>query len=39
MKATFRALNANNTPILEPVGASHLARRRGKNKPKSSTEV
>ncbi|KAI0207595.1 Ribosomal protein S6 kinase 2 alpha [Lamellibrachia satsuma] len=39
MKATFRALNANNTPMLEPVGASHLARRRGKNKPKGSTEV
>lgn len=39
MKATFRALTDNNAPVLSPVGASHLAQRRGKVRPKSSTEV
>ncbi|XP_074662868.1 ribosomal protein S6 kinase alpha-3-like isoform X2 [Tubulanus polymorphus] len=39
MAATFKALNSSPKPILEPVGASFLAQRRGKNRPKSSTEV
>ncbi|KAL5009638.1 hypothetical protein ScPMuIL_011943 [Solemya velum] len=39
MNATFKALNANTKPLLEPVGASMLAQRRGKNRPKSSTAV
>lgn len=39
MKATFNALNNSPKPMLEPVGASFLAQRRGKNRPKSSTEV
>ncbi len=39
MKATFQALNASPKPMLEPVGASRLAQRRGKAKPLSSTEV
>jgi len=41
MKATFHALkiNTNSKPALAPVGASRLAQRRGKNRPKSSTEV
>lgn len=37
--ATFKALNQNAIAALEPVGASRLAQRRGKNRPKSSTEV
>ncbi|ESO84964.1 hypothetical protein LOTGIDRAFT_236015 [Lottia gigantea] len=41
MAATFNALNGNTKlrPVLDPVGASSLAQRRGKNKPKSSTAV
>ena len=39
MSATFKAINASPKPALEPVGASFLAQRRGKNRPKSSTEV
>jgi len=39
MKATFKALNSSPKPMLEPVGASFLAQRRGKNRPKSSTEL
>lgn len=39
MKATFRALNTSPQQILEPVGASRLAQRRGKARPKTSTEV
>ncbi|XP_064628908.1 ribosomal protein S6 kinase alpha-3-like [Lineus longissimus] len=39
MMATFKALNSSPKPVLEPVGASFLAQRRGKNRPKSSTEV
>jgi len=39
MKATFRALNTSPLQILEPVGASRLAQRRGKARPKTSTEV
>lgn len=40
MAATFRAINNfPEPPNLEPVGASELARRRAKTKPKSSTEV
>jgi len=39
VKATFKALNQNAVSALEPVGASRLAQRRGKNRPKSSTEV
>ncbi|KAG1714899.1 Ribosomal protein S6 kinase alpha-1 [Nymphon striatum] len=39
MDATFRAINRNpDTPSLEPVGASELARRRVKSKPKSSSD-
>ncbi|XP_046353959.1 ribosomal protein S6 kinase alpha-1-like [Haliotis cracherodii] len=37
--ATFKALSNAPKPVLEPVGASRLAQRRGKNKPKSSTAV
>ncbi|KAJ8315718.1 hypothetical protein KUTeg_007868 [Tegillarca granosa] len=37
MVATFKALNNQPKPVLEPVGASWLAQRRGKNRPKSST--
>lgn len=38
--ATFKALNSQpKMPALEPVGASFLAQRRGKNRPKSSTAV
>lgn len=40
MAATYRAINSfPKPPNLEPVGASELARRRGKCRPKSSTEV
>jgi len=39
MTATYNALNLNPKPVLEPVGASGLAQRRGKNRPKSSTAV
>ncbi|XP_061176559.1 ribosomal protein S6 kinase 2 alpha-like [Saccostrea echinata] len=39
MTATFKALNNTPKPTLEPVGASVLAQRRGKNRPKSSTAV
>lgn len=39
MVATFKALNNQPKPVLEPVGASWLAQRRGKNRPKSSTAV
>ncbi|XP_041351398.1 ribosomal protein S6 kinase 2 alpha-like [Gigantopelta aegis] len=39
MAATFKALNNAPKPVLEPVGASRLAQRRGKNRPKSSTAV
>ncbi|KAK3097834.1 hypothetical protein FSP39_013613 [Pinctada imbricata] len=39
MTATFKALNNSPKPTLEPVGASGLAQRRGKNRPKSSTAV
>jgi len=31
MKATFKAINNSPTPVLAPVGMSHLAQRRGKN--------
>ncbi|CAG5120317.1 unnamed protein product [Candidula unifasciata] len=39
--ATFKALNDQNLKqaTLEPVGASRLAQRRGKPRPKSSTEL
>ncbi|GFO28242.1 ribosomal protein s6 kinase [Plakobranchus ocellatus] len=39
--ATFKALNSQNMKqaTLEPVGASRLAQRRGKARPKSSTEL
>jgi p90 ribosomal S6 kinase len=39
--ATFKALNTQNMKqaTLEPVGASRLAQRRGKARPKSSTEL
>ncbi|XP_005094788.1 ribosomal protein S6 kinase 2 beta [Aplysia californica] len=39
--ATFKALNDQNMKqaTLEPVGASRLAQRRGKARPKSSTEL
>ncbi|XP_060572640.1 ribosomal protein S6 kinase alpha-1-like isoform X2 [Ruditapes philippinarum] len=40
MAATFKALNTQpKVPSLEPVGASFLAQRRGKARPKSSTAV
>ncbi|CAH1799748.1 unnamed protein product [Owenia fusiformis] len=39
MKATYKAINNSPRAALEPVGASLLAQRRGKNKPKTSTEV
>lgn len=40
MAATFKALNSQpKVPSLEPVGASFLAQRRGKARPKSSTAV
>ncbi|XP_064618129.1 ribosomal protein S6 kinase alpha-3-like isoform X2 [Liolophura sinensis] len=39
MAATFKALNSAPKPMLEPVGASSLAQRRGKIRPKSSTAV
>ncbi|XP_060071671.1 ribosomal protein S6 kinase 2 alpha-like [Ylistrum balloti] len=39
MHATFEALKEQPKPVLEPVGASILAQRRGKNRPKSSTAV
>ena len=39
MKATFKAINASPNTMLEPVGASFLAQRRGRNKAKSSTEL
>lgn len=40
MAATFKALNSQpRVKALEPVGASFLAQRRGKNRPKSSTAV
>ncbi|ELT94418.1 hypothetical protein CAPTEDRAFT_229226 [Capitella teleta] len=39
MKATFKAINNSPKALLAPVGASSLAQRRGKNKPKNSTEV
>jgi len=39
MTATFKALNTSPKTALEPVGASFLARRRGKAAPRPSTEV
>jgi len=47
MRATFKAINNNTVGggydclavTLAPVGASHLAQRRGRNRPKSSTEL
>ncbi|KAL3881087.1 hypothetical protein ACJMK2_027718 [Sinanodonta woodiana] len=39
VSATFKALNSQPNALLEPVGASFLAQRRGKNRPKSSTAV
>ncbi|XP_042862136.1 ribosomal protein S6 kinase alpha-2-like isoform X2 [Penaeus japonicus] len=40
ISATYRAINhAPRAPNLGPVAASALARRRGKSRPKSSTEV
>lgn len=39
MLATFKAINNSPKPVLEPVGSSFLAQRRGKNRPKSSTAV
>lgn len=41
MKATFKAINNTSSvaPLLAPVGASRLAQRRGRDRPKSSTEV
>ena len=39
MVATYKALNAQPKTTLEPVGASSLAQRRGKNRPKTSTAV
>jgi len=51
VRATFKAISNNLTsgvdgcypfgaaPMLAPVGASRLAQRRGRNQPKSSTEV
>ncbi|XP_067950980.1 ribosomal protein S6 kinase 2 beta-like isoform X2 [Watersipora subatra] len=39
MSAMYRAVNASPKPALEPVGASMLARRRGKAAPRPSTEV
>ncbi|XP_013381300.1 ribosomal protein S6 kinase 2 beta isoform X2 [Lingula anatina] len=40
MKTMYRALNNSPKLMLEPVGASSLAQRRGKNKPRlNSTEV
>ena len=39
MKATFKAINNSPTPVLAPVGMSHLAQRRGKNFMKIDTKV
>jgi len=41
MKATFKAIANYGTaaPVLAPVGTSGLAQRRGRDRPKSSTEV
>ena len=39
MTAMYRAVNTTPKPALEPVGASLLARRRGKAAPRPSTEV
>jgi p90 ribosomal S6 kinase len=41
LAATFKAFNAQNInkATLEPVGASRLAQRRGKARPKSSTAL
>lgn len=39
MVATYKALNTQPKTTLEPVGASSLAQRRGKNRPKTSTAV
>ncbi|XP_052087652.1 ribosomal protein S6 kinase 2 beta-like [Mytilus californianus] len=39
VRAMFNALNNSPKPVLEPVGASRLAQRRGKNRSNSSTAV
>ncbi|XP_014771715.1 ribosomal protein S6 kinase 2 beta isoform X2 [Octopus bimaculoides] len=39
MVATYKALTSQPKTTLEPVGASSLAQRRGKNRPKTSTAV
>jgi p90 ribosomal S6 kinase len=39
IRAMFNALNNQPKPVLEPVGASRLAQRRGKNRANSSTAV